>query len=148
MVISATYQSIMNHIFAPYIGIFMDVYLDDIVVYNNPEEHVKHVKTVIDTLQKHKFYLSEHKLQFFMDELGILGHVIDSDGIQMDPEKVDKIVSWKTPTNKDLLAGFIGAVGYLAPGCEKVRIPLGHLHKLAAPGTPPMALVIYRARSL
>ena len=54
----------------------------------------------------------------------------------MDPEKVDKIVSWKMPTNKDLLAGFIGAVGYLAPGCKKVRIPLGHLHKLAAPGTP------------
>ena len=68
-----------------------------------------------------------------MDELCILGHVIDHEGIRMDPDKVDKIVSWKTPTNKDLLAGFIGAVGYLAPGCEGVRIPLGHLHKLATP---------------
>ena len=115
----------------------MDVYLDDIVVYSHaPEEHVRHVKLVIDTLRKHKFYLSEHKLQFFKDELRILGHVIDKDGIRMDPDKVDKIVNWKTPTNKDLLAGFIGAVGYLTPGCEGIRIPLGHLHKLAAPNNP------------
>ena len=130
----ATYQSLMNHIFAPHIGVFMDVYLDDIVIYSDtPEDHVKHVKIVIDTLRQHKFYLSEHKLQFFMDELRILGHVIDHAGIRMDPDKVDKIVNWKTPTNKDLLAGFIGTVGYLAPGCEGVRIPLGHLHKMAAP---------------
>jgi hypothetical protein len=31
----ATYQSLMNHIFAPYIGVFMDVYLDDIVIYSD-----------------------------------------------------------------------------------------------------------------
>ena len=44
----ATYQSLMNHIFASYIGIFMYVYLDDIVIYSEmPEEHVRHVKLVI-----------------------------------------------------------------------------------------------------
>lgn len=37
----ATYQSLMNHFFAPYIGIFMDVYLDDILIYSNTlEEHI------------------------------------------------------------------------------------------------------------
>lgn len=47
----ATYQSLMNHIFGPYIGSFMDVYLDDIVIYSDsPSEHMKHVKIVIDTL--------------------------------------------------------------------------------------------------
>lgn len=92
----STYQSLMNHIFSPYIGIFMDMYLDDIVVYSDtPEEHVKHVKTVIDTLKRNKFNLSEHKLQFFMKELAILGHIIDEEGIRMDPAKVDKVISWK-----------------------------------------------------
>ena len=133
----AMYQSLMNHIFAAYIGVFMDIYLDDIVIYSDTaKEHVKHVKMVIDTLRTNKFYLSEHKLQFFMEELRILGHVIDHEGIQMDPNKVDKIQNWKTPTRKELLTSFISAVRYLAPGCEGVQIPLGVLSKRAAKGTP------------
>src|SRR5438128_1476341 len=79
---------------------------------------------VIDTLRKHKFYLSEHKLQFFKDELRILGHVIDKDGSRMDPDKVDKIVYWKTPTSNDLLAGFIGTVGcHLAVKASAFQTP-------------------------
>ena len=55
------YQSLMNDIFASYIGVFMDVYLDDIVIYSDTaEEHMKHIKMVIDTLRTNKFYLSEH----------------------------------------------------------------------------------------
>ena len=78
----ATYQLLMNHIFASYIGNFMYIYLDDIVIYSKmPEEHVRHVKLVIDTLRANKFYLSKHKLQFFMYELSILGHVIYHEGI-------------------------------------------------------------------
>src|SRR5437588_2468946 len=133
----ATYQSLMNYIFAPFIGVTMDIYLDDIVIYSGtPESHVANVCQIINTLCEHKLYLSEHKLQFFVHELHLLGHVIDANGIQMDPDKVDKIINWKMPTNKDLLAGFIGAVGYLAPGCHSVRIPLGTLHKLSAPSSP------------
>lgn len=134
---SATYQSVMNYVFADYIGTFMDVYQDDTVIYSDtPEEHVVHVKKVIDRLREHKFYLSEHKLQFFKPELKLLGHVIDSQGIRMDPDKVDTITNWKTPTNKGLLASFIGSVGYLAPGCMGVRIPMQALSKVAAPLTP------------
>jgi hypothetical protein len=132
----ATYQSLMNHIFGPYIGVFLDVYLDDIVIYSDTaEEHVKHIKTVIDTLWTNQFYLSEHKLQFFKSELSILGHIIDDEGIRLDPHKVDKIVNWKTPTSKELLMQFIGSVGYLAAGCEGVRVDMQHLSKVAAKTT-------------
>lgn len=133
---SMTYQALMNHVFGPYIGVFMDVYLDDIVIYSNSiEDHVKHVKIVIDTLHKNSFYLSAHKLQFFTDELMILGHVIDQEGIRMDPAKVDKVTNWKIPMNKALLALFVGAVGYLASGCEGIRIPMVLLSKRAAAST-------------
>lgn len=48
----ATYQAVMNHIFSAYIGHFIDVYLDNIVVYSNSfEDHIKQVKLVIDILQ-------------------------------------------------------------------------------------------------
>jgi RNase H-like domain found in reverse transcriptase/Integrase zinc binding domain len=46
-----------------------------------------------------------------------LGHVIDDQGIVMDPHKVDEISKWKTPTNKNLLLQLIGAAGYLADNC-------------------------------
>ena len=50
----------------------------------------------------------------------------------MDHYKVDKVISWKTPTNKDLLRSFIGAVGFLAPNCKGIRIPMGQLSLLTA----------------
>lgn len=84
----------MNHIFAPYIGVFLDVYLDDISVYS-------------DTL-------SATKLKFLCTEMKILGRIVDNAGIRMDPDKVDNVLNWKVPTNRELLRGFLGSVGYLA----------------------------------
>jgi hypothetical protein len=71
----------------------MDVYLDDIII-------------------REKLYLSEKKLHFLCPELQILGRVITNEGIRMDPYKVDSVLNWKTPTNRDLLRGFLGSVGY------------------------------------
>jgi hypothetical protein len=48
----------------------------------------------------------------------------------MDPDKVDNVLSWKTPTNRDLLRGFLGSVGYLADDIPSVRIPMAVLHGL------------------
>ena len=75
-------------------------------------------------------------MQFFANELKILGHIIDKKGIQMDPHKVDNVLNWKTPTNKDLLRSFIGAVGFLAPDCKGLQIPMGHLSSLTAETRP------------
>ena len=123
-----TYQTLMNHIFASYIGVFVYVYLDDIIVFSDSiEEHVKHIRIMFDILRKEKLYLGPSKMQFFTEELKILGHIIDNKGISMDPHKVDKVLNWKAPTNKDLLRSFIGAVGFLALDCKGIRIPMGIL---------------------
>ena len=112
----ATYQTLMNHIFTPHLGIFVYIYLDDIIIFlDTIEDHIKHIRIVFDILRREKLYLGPSKMQFFTKELKILGHVIDKKGILMDPHKVDKISNWKVPMNKDLLRSFIGAVGFLAP---------------------------------
>lgn len=68
-------------------------YLDNIIVYSDMfEDHIKHIRTVFDVLRKHKFYLSVDKMQL---KLKILGHVIDKQGIRMDPHKVDTMANWK-----------------------------------------------------
>ena len=133
----ATYQTLMNHLFASYLGVFMFVYLDDIIIFSDTiEDHIKHVRIVFDVLRKERLFLKANKMQFFAEELKILGHIIDDGGIRMDPHKVDKITNWKTPTNKDLLRSFIGAVGFLAPNCKGIRIPMGHLSSLTTETCP------------
>lgn len=93
----------MNHIFGEHIESFMDVYLDDIIIYlDTLEDHIRHVKTVLEILTREKLYLSEKKLQFLCKEVKILGRIVTDDGIKMDPEKVDRILNWKPPTNHTL----------------------------------------------
>ena len=133
----ATYQTLMNHIFASYIRVFMYVYLDNVIIFSDSvEDHLKHIRIVFGILRKEHLFLSPNKMQFFAEELKILGHVINDNGIRMDPYKVDKVVSWKTPTNKDLLRSFIRAVGFLAPNCKGIRIPMGQLSSLTAESRP------------
>ena len=75
----ATYQVLMNHIFQPYLSDWMDIYLDDLVIYSDTiEDHIRHLRTVIDILCKEKFYLSKHKIQLFQKELKILGHIVNN----------------------------------------------------------------------
>jgi len=127
----ATYQTLMNHLFSSFIGRFMDVYLDDIIVYSKTiSDHIQHVKTIIDILKREKLYLSKNKLHFLQPELKLLGRIVNDEGIRMDPNKVDSVVAWKTPTNRDLLRGFLGSVGYLSDDIPNVRIPMSVLHAL------------------
>ena len=133
----ATYQALMNHIFSAHIGRFLDVYLDDIIIYSQSlEEHIEHVKIVIDILKHEKLYLGRDKLQFLCREMKVLGRIVCDDGIRMDPDKVDALSKWKTPTNRDLLRGFLGAAGYLADDINCMRIPMGILHGLTGDTVP------------
>jgi Reverse transcriptase (RNA-dependent DNA polymerase) len=133
----ATNQALMNHLFLSFINCFMDVYLDDIVVHSSLlREHVEHVKLVLGILEREKLYLSKEKLRFLTKELQILGRIIDNHGIWMDPNKVDTVIKWKTPTNCDLLRGFIGSVGYLADNVPGVWLLLGILSAITGDAVP------------
>ena len=115
----------------------MDVYLDDIVVYSSSlEEHVEHVRIVLEILAREKLFLSKGKLHFLCKEMKILGCIIDDDGIRMDPDKVDQVLNWKVPTNRDLLCGFIGSVGYLADNIYQVLVPMGVLSSITGDTVP------------
>jgi hypothetical protein len=133
----ATFMAVMTNLFLPFIGVWLEIYLDDIVIYTDTlEEHIQRVKQVIDTLRRENFYLSADKLHFLPDELRLLGHLITSDGIKLDPFKVDSIVAWKTPTSKEALRRFLGSVGYLTSNLSHVRIPMGTLSALTGEATP------------
>jgi len=126
-----TYQALMNHLFSEFIGNWIDVYLNDIIIYSDTlKDHMEHVRTALRILEREKLYLSEEKLQFLCTRLKILRRVIDEDGIRMDPDKVNSIINWKTPVNCNALCSFLGAIGFLADDIYNVRVPMGVLSKI------------------
>jgi hypothetical protein len=131
------YQSLMNHMFSTYIGLFMDVYLDDIMIYSDTlQDHIKHVKLIIDKLKEQSFKLNAKNMQLLMVELKVLSRVVNNQEICMDPDKVDSVLNWKVPTNRDLLCGFLASVGYLTEHFARARIMTGILHDLTSDSVP------------
>ena len=96
----ATFQALMNHLFSLYMRVFMDIYIDDLVIYFQMiEDHFKHIKLILDILKQERFYLNPEKLHFLVQEVKLLDHFVCYNGIQLDPAKVDSVMNWKVPTN-------------------------------------------------
>ena len=88
----------MNNIFRPYLDKFVLVYLDDILVYSKTgEEHVEHLKTVLELLREHKLYGKLPKCELLSQNIEHLGHIISKDGIQVNPKKIEAVMKWEAP---------------------------------------------------
>eukprot|EP00798_Chlamydomonas_sp_ICE-L_P001724 gene1724-biopygen14554 len=84
----ATFQAVINKIFAPYLHKFVVVYLDDILVYGrNPEEHAANLEKVLQVLQDEEFYAKLSKCTFNQSEIKFLGHIIGRNGVKVNPKK-------------------------------------------------------------
>ncbi|GKB54343.1 hypothetical protein Tco_0905096, partial [Tanacetum coccineum] len=65
------------------------------------EEHAEHLKLILELLKKEELYAKFSKCEFWLSKVQFLGHVIDSEGIHVDPSKIELIKDWalpKTPT--------------------------------------------------
>ncbi|KAL5731844.1 hypothetical protein ACHQM5_004534 [Ranunculus cassubicifolius] len=109
----ATFQGLMNEIFAPYLRRFILVFFDDILVYSHSlEEHLLHLRQTFQILQAHQLHVKLSKCQFGQTELEYLGHTISVRGVSADPVKIDAIRQWPTPKTVKALRGFLGLTGY------------------------------------
>lgn len=92
---------------------FVIVFIDDILVYSkSDQEHVRHLRLVLDRLQKRKLYAKFSQCQFWLEIIGFLGHIISAKGIFVDPQKVSAILNWEQPKNVTEIRSFLGLVGY------------------------------------
>ena len=84
----STFQRLMNETLRPFLGKFVQVYLDDIFIYSpNAQAHYHHVQLVLQALRKNKLIAKKKKCTFFFKEVRFLGLVISAQGIKTDPEK-------------------------------------------------------------
>ncbi|GJW50411.1 putative reverse transcriptase domain-containing protein [Tanacetum coccineum] len=88
----AVFMDLMNRVCKPYLDKFVIVFIDDILIYSkNKEEHGKHLKTILNLLRSEKLYAKFSKCDFWLDSVQFLGHVIDSNGVHVDPAKIEAI---------------------------------------------------------
>ena len=88
----AYFMSMMNKVFMEFLDKFVVVFIDDILVYSkNEEEHKEHLRLVLEKLREHQLYAKLSKCEFWLKEVGILGHVISGEGMAIDPTKVTSL---------------------------------------------------------
>nr|GEU90779.1 putative reverse transcriptase domain-containing protein [Tanacetum cinerariifolium] len=95
----AVFMDLMNRVCKPYLDKFVIVFIDDILIYSkNKEEHEEHLKTILELLKREQLYAKFLKCDFWLEYVQFLRHVINSEGIQVDPAKIAAIKNWATPT--------------------------------------------------
>jgi Reverse transcriptase (RNA-dependent DNA polymerase)/RNase H-like domain found in reverse transcriptase len=109
----STFMRLMNLVFKPFINRFIVVYFDDILVYSTGAiEHLEHLCQVFEVLAEHKLYINLKKCEFLTSSLVFLGYVVSTEGIHVDPSKIDVILSWPTPANIHDIRSFHGPASF------------------------------------
>ena len=124
---------LMNGVFHEYLDKFIQVFIDDILIYSRTmEEHDEHLRLVLQCLREHKLYGKLSKCSFYQSRIHYLGHVISGKAIVVDPAKVEAIMEWPTPTNVTEVRSFMGLAGYyrqFVEGFLKIANPITELQK-------------------
>jgi hypothetical protein len=127
----AHFMYLMNSIFMSKLDKFVVVFIDDILIYSkSEEEHVWHLCVILQRFWDHQLYVKFSKCAFWLKEVPFLGHIISTEGIAIDPSKVQEVIDWKSPRSVTQICSFLGLVGYyrrFIPNFSKIAKPMTKL---------------------
>ena len=125
----ATFQSLMNDLFRPYLRKFILIFFDDILIYSRSwEDHLAHLQIVLQILSTNSLFVKESKCRFGVLQVEYLGHIISEQGVSVDPAKIQAVIEWPTPTTAKWVSGFLSLAGYY-------KTFIRHFGSIAAPLT-------------
>nr|GEX51573.1 hypothetical protein [Tanacetum cinerariifolium] len=117
--------------FKPFLEKFLVVIIDDILIYSkNKKEHEEHIRIILELLQKEKLYAKFSKCEFWLDFMKFLSHLIYSQGVYVDPAKVEAIKNWtalKIPTEARQFLRLAGYYRRFIKGFSLIATPLTKL---------------------
>ncbi|GJY71125.1 putative nucleotidyltransferase, ribonuclease H [Tanacetum coccineum] len=109
----SVFMDLMNRVCKPYLDKFIIVFIDDILIYSrNKGEHANHLRIILELLKKEKLYAKFSKCDFWIRIVQFLGHLIDSQGLHVDPAKIEAVKNWTSPTTPTEIRQFLGLAGY------------------------------------
>jgi len=103
----------MSRIFRLFLDKFAMVFTKDTLIYSKTQEkHAKHLRTMLDILKEKQLYAKLSKCKFWIKGVQFLRHVISTQGIPVNPTKVEAMFHWKFPKNAYEIRSFVGLAGY------------------------------------
>jgi hypothetical protein len=133
----ADFQRFINDTLSPFLDQFTSAYLDDILIYSDTmEEHVEHVRRILERLTAAGLHLKPEKCEFHKTEVKYLGLIIGAEGIKMDPTKMETVKNWPTPENVRDVRSFLGFANFyrrFIEGYSTVAEPLTRLTRKDQP---------------
>jgi hypothetical protein len=109
----AAFQAYINQALTGLLDVICIVYLDDILIFSNSEqEHIQHVKTVLQRLREYKLYIKLSKSKFHTTRTEYLGYIVTPEGISIDQDRVTTILEWPEPKTVHDIRVFIGFLNY------------------------------------
>lgn len=131
----ATQQRLMDALFTPEFEYKVFCYLDDIIIVSSTfEEHISLLLKVLEKLTNAKLTINYGKSKFFKQELKYLGYLVDEYGLRADPEKVQAILNFPTPTNKKEVRRFHGTCSWFRRFIPNFSTLAAPLNKLSSSG--------------
>ena len=108
-----TFQSFINDTVREYLDVFCTAYLDDVLIYSeNEEEHSEQVLIVLTRLKEKGLQVDIDKCEFSVTKVKYLGLIVTTEGIKMDPEKIEAILKWETPGSVKDVQAFLGFANF------------------------------------
>ncbi|GKA37727.1 putative reverse transcriptase domain-containing protein [Tanacetum coccineum] len=104
----AVFMDLMNRVCKLYLDRFVIVFIDDILIYSKSrKEHEGYLKLILKLLKEEELYAKFSKCEFWLSKVQFLGHVIDSEGIYVDPAKIESIKDWASPKKPTEIRQFL-----------------------------------------
>ena len=127
----------MNEVLRAFIGRFVVVYFDDILIYSKTlEDHVVHVKCVLAVLREEKLYANVEKCTFCTNKVVFLGFVVSGKGVDVDEEKIKAFLEWMPPQNVSQVRSFLGLAGFYRRFVKDFRTIVAPMNELTNKDTP------------